>query len=51
MAIIALYTGVVRTSFIIVDTVILGVVNIALDYGLIFYHWGLPPWALPGRGW
>ena len=50
VAIIALYTGVARTSFIIVDTVILGVINIALDYGLIFGKWGLPAMGIAGAG-
>lgn len=39
VAIIALYTGVARTSFIVIDTLILAVVNIVLNYGLIFGTW------------
>lgn len=50
VAIIALYTGVARTTFIIVDTVVLAVVNIALDYGLVFGHWGLPQMGIAGAG-
>ena len=50
VAVIALYTGVARTNFIIVDTVILGIVNIALNYGLIFGHWGLPAMGIAGAG-
>lgn len=50
VAIIALYTGVARTAFILVDTVILAVVNIALDYGLVFGHWGLPQMGIAGAG-
>lgn len=50
VAIIALYTGVARTSFIIIDTVILAIVNIVLDYGLVFGHWGLPQMGIAGAG-
>ena len=50
VAIIALYTGVARTTFIIVDTLILALVNILLDYGLIFGHWGLPAMGISGAG-
>ena len=50
VAVIALYTGIARTTFIIVDTVILGIVNIALNYGLIFGKWGLPAMGIAGAG-
>ncbi len=50
VAIIALYTGVARTNFIIIDTLILAAVNITLDYALIFGHWGLPRMGIAGAG-
>ena len=50
VAIIALYTGVARTSFIIIDTIILAIVNITLDYVLIFGHWGFPSMGIGGAG-
>lgn len=50
VAFIALYTGVARTSFIIVDTAILAIVNIVLNYGLIFGKWGLPSMGIAGAG-
>ena len=50
VAIIALYTGVARTSFIIVDTLVLAVINIGSNYGLIFGAWGLPSMGIAGAG-
>lgn len=48
VAIVALYTGIARTNFIIVDTLILAVVNIILNYALIFGHFGLPAMGIQG---
>ncbi len=50
VAIIALYTGAARPMFIVVDTIILAIVNIVLNYGLIFGHFGLPAMGIAGAG-
>lgn len=50
LAIIAMYTGVARTTFIIIDSFILAVVNIFLNYSLIFGHWGMPEMGMAGAG-
>ncbi|HHS96159.1 MAG TPA: MATE family efflux transporter [Phaeodactylibacter sp.] len=48
VAIIALYTGIARTTFIVVDTIVLALVNIILNYALIFGHFGLPALGISG---
>lgn len=48
VAIIALYTGIARPVFIIVDTLILAALNIVLNYSLVFGHWGFPAMGIGG---
>lgn len=48
VVLVALYTGIARTSFIIWDTLVMAVVNILLNYALIFGHFGLPAMGIAG---
>jgi len=54
VAIVALYTGVARPMFIVVDTIILAIVNIVLNYALIFGYEGMgltiPAMGIAGAG-
>ena len=50
LAMIAFYTGIARTKFILIDTFILGIVNIVLNYGLICGRFGLPEMGIAGAG-
>ena len=44
----AFYVGIGRTKVITITTVMVVLTNIALDYGLIFGHWGLPAMGVAG---
>ncbi len=50
VAMIALYTGIARTNFILVDTIILAAVNIFLDKAFIFGNYGFAPMGISGAG-
>lgn len=50
VAMIALYSGIARTAFILVDTAVLAVVNLILNYALIFGAFGLPEMGIGGSG-
>lgn len=50
VALISLYSGIARTSMILIDTLVLAVVNLVLNYGLIFGKFGLPEMGIGGSG-
>ena len=44
----ALYVGITRTKVLTINAVIMAVVNVLLDYALIFGHFGFPEMGLKG---
>lgn len=48
ISLIAFYTGIARTNFIIYDTIVLIVVNIILNYVLVFGKYGAPEMGIAG---
>ncbi|GLR16397.1 MATE family efflux transporter [Portibacter lacus] len=49
--IVALYTGIGKTRFIVVDVAILAIVNMILNYAFIFGKWGFAEMGIAGAGW
>jgi putative MATE family efflux protein len=46
----AFYTGITFTRYLSISSAIMAVVNVVLDYGLIFGHWGFPKLGIAGAG-
>ena len=44
----ALYVGITRTKVLTINAIVMAVVNVFLDYALIFGHFGLPEMGLKG---
>jgi len=44
----AFYVGVLRTNVLLYSTILMTIVNIVLDYGLIFGQWGMPLMGISG---
>jgi MATE family multidrug resistance protein len=45
------FSGIGRTSVVMWSNLLITLVNIILDYGLIFGHWGMPRMGVAGAAW
>ncbi len=50
LSLVALYTGIAHTKFIIIDTIIMTVTNVVLNYVLIFGAFGFESMGIEGAG-
>jgi len=50
-AVSSLYTGLGKNWPIMWVNALVTAVNVALDYALIFGHWGFPEWGIEGAAW
>lgn len=50
IALISLYSGIARPRIILFSTVVLAIVNLVLNFGLIFGNFGLPAMGIGGSG-
>ncbi|MFZ5552758.1 MAG: MATE family efflux transporter [Bacteroidota bacterium] len=48
LAIHGFYSGIARTNILMYSTVTVALLNVVLDYGLIFGNLGLPKWGIEG---
>ena len=45
------FSGIGRTSVVMWSNLLITVINLILDYGLIFGHWGMPRMGVEGAAW
>lgn len=50
VTLVAFYTGIAKTKFIVYTALVLTIVNILLNYAFIFGNWGAPEMGIAGAG-